>query len=150
MVTSLAIAQQLDSMVQHAKLVCIFAKYRSNSCIYILRNVLSIQYHLNILVQLHNFTSLDPCDPNPCKNGGICSRDGHGSYICDCTSTSFIGQTCSSSKNYFLIALYKIFCSAASCIFNLYSTYLHYRELCIIFMVKLDLDKSRSILWKWH
>lgn len=37
--------------------------------------------------------SLDPCKPNPCNNGGNCSRDGKGGYNCACIN-GYSGQTC--------------------------------------------------------
>ena len=40
------------------------------------------------------FKISDPCTPEPCQNGGVCSRDGYGSYTCDCTSTKFTGVNC--------------------------------------------------------
>ncbi|XP_078001036.1 neurexin-3-like [Glandiceps talaboti] len=33
------------------------------------------------------------CNINPCRNGGICS-EGWNRFICDCSSTRYIGETC--------------------------------------------------------
>ena len=41
-----------------------------------------------------NISFVDPCAPNPCKNSGVCSRDGKGGFNCDCSSTGFNGTTC--------------------------------------------------------
>ncbi|KAJ8028655.1 Neurogenic locus notch-like protein 1 [Holothuria leucospilota] len=34
-----------------------------------------------------------PCTPNPC-NGGICSSMQPGSFVCDCSGTTFVGAQC--------------------------------------------------------
>ncbi|PAA86589.1 hypothetical protein BOX15_Mlig002077g3 [Macrostomum lignano] len=34
------------------------------------------------------------CDSRPCGNGGVC-REGWDRFVCDCTLTSFTGETCS-------------------------------------------------------
>lgn len=39
---------------------------------------------------------VDVCDPNPCKNGGVCvqcSSTTHG-YYCDCPSEKYLGENC--------------------------------------------------------
>jgi len=45
------------------------------------------------------FIHLDPCDPSPCLNGGICTVDfdmeGSGADVmCDCANTGFEGDRC--------------------------------------------------------
>ncbi|ELT98502.1 hypothetical protein CAPTEDRAFT_178659, partial [Capitella teleta] len=37
----------------------------------------------------------DPCESNPCKNGGLCVAQGSTSFTCDC-SAGFEGSTCES------------------------------------------------------
>ena len=41
-------------------------------------------------------TDEDPCNPNPCLNGGTCSNDGD-SYSCKCAE-GFIGKICEESE----------------------------------------------------
>jgi hypothetical protein len=41
---------------------------------------------------------VDPCDPNPCLNGGTCSADANGNTACDCTP-EWTGDTCGDKKN---------------------------------------------------
>lgn len=39
----------------------------------------------------------DPCNPNPCLNGGVCSRnrtESNDTFQCNCTGTNFGGVTC--------------------------------------------------------
>jgi len=36
---------------------------------------------------------IDPCDPNPCQNGGACTPDG-SSFTCDCSGTGYSGAKC--------------------------------------------------------
>ena len=36
---------------------------------------------------LNNIITSDPCEPNPCNNGGICTKNATVSgFICDCPS----------------------------------------------------------------
>lgn len=35
-----------------------------------------------------------PCNPNPCLNGGGCTRTGATTYRCDCDGTGYGGSTC--------------------------------------------------------
>ena len=59
------------------------------------------------------FFIIDPCFPNPCKNGGECSKDGKGGYRCNCTTTGFNGPSCNIGnlkkinfhRNYFIFVL---------------------------------------------
>lgn len=44
----------------------------------------------------HYVSDIDDCQPNPCKNNGVCV-DGINSYTCDCTH-GFIGDNCSISR----------------------------------------------------
>ena len=83
------VSKEIIAMRVSVLRVCLFL---SNFC-----NVKSIL--LKYLSSVKQFLfALDPCDQDPCKNGGNCFRDGHGSYLCDCTSTGYTGRTCSSSK----------------------------------------------------
>ena len=41
-------------------------------------------YHFCGLVFISFASTVDPCNPNPCKNGGICNDDGNGGYSCSC------------------------------------------------------------------
>lgn len=38
------------------------------------------------------------CGSHPCMHGGKCI-EGWNRFYCDCTSTDFIGATCSKGKN---------------------------------------------------
>ena len=40
----------------------------------------------------------DPCKPNPCQNGGICS-DAGGKAACNCSGTGFTGDRCQKKKD---------------------------------------------------
>ena len=35
----------------------------------------------------------NPCDPNPCINGGFCTADSTNAFACDCTN-GFTGDRC--------------------------------------------------------
>lgn len=37
--------------------------------------------------------SSNPCDPNPCNHGGVCTKTGDSTYTCTCT-TGYCGKTC--------------------------------------------------------
>ena len=41
---------------------------------------------------------VDPCSSKPCKNNGVCTRDGKGGHTCNCSSTGFNGPTCEIGK----------------------------------------------------
>ncbi len=41
---------------------------------------------------------INECNPNPCKNNGVCIDDV-GSFTCDCSSTGFSGTLCDQEKN---------------------------------------------------
>lgn len=41
--------------------------------------------------------AIDPCNPNPCRNNGICKTTPTGSVLCECTS-SFTGTRCQKSR----------------------------------------------------
>ena len=40
---------------------------------------------------------VDPCDPPPCLNGGVCSHNGN-KFSCDCRPTEYTGPTCNVSE----------------------------------------------------
>lgn len=44
---------------------------------------------------LNSIATSDPCQPNPCKNQGICTKNGKVSgFVCNCpSSNSFAGNT---------------------------------------------------------
>ena len=46
------------------------------------------------------FAESDTCSPNPCLNGGVCTRDGD-KFSCDCKGTGYGGQTCQGAIVYF-------------------------------------------------
>ena len=39
------------------------------------------------------FIDNSPCEPNPCKNGGICKNAGIGEYTCECKN-GYTGRDC--------------------------------------------------------
>ncbi|XP_043479110.1 cubilin-like isoform X2 [Leptopilina heterotoma] len=41
--------------------------------------------------------AVDPCNPNPCRNNGVCKRTLSGGVTCECTS-SFTGSRCQKSR----------------------------------------------------
>ena len=45
-------------------------------------------------MKINEITFADPCEPTPCNNSGICSRDGKGGYTCDCSNTGYKGDNC--------------------------------------------------------
>ena len=53
----------------------------------------NLQFYSNY--DFHSVLDIDDCQPNPCKNNGVCA-DGINSYTCDCTH-GFIGDNCSIS-----------------------------------------------------
>ena len=46
--------------------------------------------HLSTIVGL---TPEDPCDSEPCQNGGVCNPDGAGGYVCSC-APPWTGDNC--------------------------------------------------------
>jgi len=54
---------------------------------------------------------IDPCDPNPCQNGGTCSPDG-SSFTCDCSGTGYSGPKCEGCLSF--DSAYTIFLSSPS------------------------------------
>jgi alpha-tubulin suppressor-like RCC1 family protein len=48
--------------------------------------------------QLVGHSSTDYCEPNPCRNGGVCS-EVNNSYSCDCAGTGFTGTTCTTASD---------------------------------------------------
>ena len=49
-------------------------------------------------VKFRFVAQVDPCEPNPCQNGGICS-DAGGKVVCDCGGTGFDGDMCQDKKD---------------------------------------------------
>ena len=50
--------------------------------------------------------SYDPCDPNPCANGGTCQKSYDGHYFqCNCPA-GYGGLTCEGIKCYYVIAVH--------------------------------------------
>ena len=47
-----------------------------------------------LYVQFAYVTAFNPCNPNPCSNGGTCTKKGQG-YQCSCSS-NYEGKTCKS------------------------------------------------------
>ncbi|XP_019854787.1 PREDICTED: uncharacterized protein LOC100641362, partial [Amphimedon queenslandica] len=43
----------------------------------------------------NGYTCFNPCDPNPCQNGGVCQLDSSGHSFCQCQDSSYIGRFCS-------------------------------------------------------
>lgn len=43
------------------------------------------------------FLEIDQCNPNPCKNGGTCKKQG-STYKCECTA-EFQGRDCATGEN---------------------------------------------------
>ena len=50
---------------------------------------------------LIKYIFLDKCTPNPCQNGGLCSKSG-SSYICNCRH-GYSGPVCLTSKEFFVM-----------------------------------------------
>ena len=50
--------------------------------------------YLNASYVLLSFTEPNPCHPNPCKNGGVCTRsDSEEKFSCICQE-GFKGERC--------------------------------------------------------
>ncbi|HIA03570.1 MAG TPA: hypothetical protein EYN66_16965, partial [Myxococcales bacterium] len=43
--------------------------------------------------------SIDLCESNSCQNGGLCSEEGTGKVVCDCTDTGFEGDFCETNTD---------------------------------------------------
>ena len=69
--------------------VCIFKKHACNS--YSLNNM-HVKTLTNKALQFCH-KELDLCRPNPCMNGGTCSRTKFGGYKCGCTP-GYDGTNC--------------------------------------------------------
>ena len=39
-------------------------------------------------------TAVDPCDNQPCSNGGTCLPDEEDGFVCQCLEGEWTGKTC--------------------------------------------------------
>ena len=75
-------------------------------------NIGNLKFKILIIINwawtltLYIINFIDPCASKPCKNNGVCSRDGKGGHTCNCSSTGFNGPTCEIGKNYNIDHLY--------------------------------------------
>ena len=70
---------------------------KGRTCIWSILVAKIIDCVKHTLHSIINHYILDPCSPNPCKNGN-CSKRGKDGYLCNCSSTNYYGVHCESSN----------------------------------------------------
>ena len=61
---------------------------------------LELKAVISDIIQLNDnsYAILDPCFPNPCKNGGVCSKNKNGGFNCNCSTSGYYGPKCDQSN----------------------------------------------------
>ena len=60
-----------------------------------------------IFVFMCQFVSdIDPCEPNPCHNGGLCLPEDDGTFTCQCAD-GFSGETCETGVCDLIFVIYQ-------------------------------------------
>jgi len=56
-------------------------------------------YYICQLFVSYFISVFNQCSTNPCRNGGVCKNEPD-SFTCDCSATSFSGNTCSDGRSF--------------------------------------------------